>query len=850
MPNEKDKIFIVPKNSIESVEISKMLKDNGYDVLDVNQYYHPTLTGIENSADNEKLYEFLRRNADTIANNFIDNLDIPLEEFLKSEPFSTSYNFKKTSTNAYELLDSVTNASNAMSQSDLLYILNEENCTDYDKISETIDKYYEEYGDSYNLPHIRYGKTEDGFWVHYSTASYMNDVSFEKKGEEFILSYTADSHNSIENSSIVDSCISEGFDFFPTLSQIIDNAICKRVEFMLNEEKLKNGTLGKEVMPLYSVEWRDTDTNRPYVYSSHIDADNRFAKQIAGTSLEYAVQIKKVAQKHLNSYEKNPPFIPTGSYEFNEGVYSSEDNYYQNRLQEIKDSLNEIIEYCDEKIIEYEKNGNPIQNEEKTELVTVEVIGALDYSKPNLTTSISSFSSCFLVSEEMDYYFDITRNNPQTNLEIIANMIGVELNTYQKFVVQQTKGEDLYEFGKELGLSDKETQEMIDLIHDKEDKLDAELQMSDIDPSNEYENTKYEVNKLTNALEHSNKNAVNIASSFDAEIQIDNKLYTKNSIISSGCLTYIANKENINMSEVLHQELQRNYIDSINTDIVQKYIQSNPDLLSENNDLCEIIYIDNCLVKVNAKGYIPDHFIIKDGTERILREAFKRERLEFYSPIDITFPDSLKEICDYAFFGRNIGNIAFSEGLENIGVSAFYSCGIKNISIPNSVKIIGDCAFGNCDFENLTIGDNVEAIGFAAFKSNNITHLSIPKNVKFIADQAFNLSRCLESVTFEGNPELGEHIFESCRNLKTMIVRNEEMKQHLIDTKNVPEGCEIKVVEKEVNKTTAIGKLVDTNNTKEFTAGDEVLNKQEQLSVPVAPSGEDISHDDDNHDEF
>jgi hypothetical protein len=198
-------------------------------------------------------------------------------------------------------------------------------------------------------------------------------------------------------------------------------------------------------------------------------------------------------------------------------------------------------------------------------------------------------------------------------------------------------------------------------------------------------------------------------------------------------------------------------------------------------------------------------------------------------------PDTITSIGDSAFYGNKIETLEIPNSVTSMGEAAFSDNLISELTIGTGLTEINREAFQKNRLTQVIIPNNVETIGFAAFESNDITHLSIPKNVKFIADQAFNLSRCLESVTFEGNPELGEHIFESCRNLKIMIVRNEEMKQHLYETGNVPEGCEVKVIEKELEQSQddELTPLEDINLAPDVESlrkeCDEIMNSKEEF---------------------
>ncbi len=52
---------------------------------------------------------------------------------------------------------------------------------------------------------------------------------------------------------------------------------------------------------------------------------------------------------------------------------------------------------------------------------------------------------------------------------------------------------------------------------------------------------------------------------------------------------------------------------------------------------------------------------------------------------------------------------------------------LTNITIPNSVTSIGDYAFAANDITNVTIPNSVTSIGYDAFAENNLTNVTIPK---------------------------------------------------------------------------------------------------------------------------
>ncbi len=91
---------------------------------------------------------------------------------------------------------------------------------------------------------------------------------------------------------------------------------------------------------------------------------------------------------------------------------------------------------------------------------------------------------------------------------------------------------------------------------------------------------------------------------------------------------------------------------------------------------------------------------------------------------EITIPNSVVEIGDYAFEDSSISNITLSESLTTIGSYVFYNCGnLTVIQIPVSVEVIGSNF--NSFFEEITIYTLLESkpIGWNEyyFSLSNVT---------------------------------------------------------------------------------------------------------------------------------
>lgn len=139
-----------------------------------------------------------------------------------------------------------------------------------------------------------------------------------------------------------------------------------------------------------------------------------------------------------------------------------------------------------------------------------------------------------------------------------------------------------------------------------------------------------------------------------------------------------------------------------------------------------------------------------------------------YKLDSVVIPNSVKEICDYAFQWCKLTKLIIGENVETIGARAFTDCKMKNLIIPNSVKEIGAYAFAHCpNLTEVTLGENVETISNYAFNGCPITSIIIPNSVKVIGPSSFELCKNLTEVTLGENVET----IESCAFYRCPIKR-------------------------------------------------------------------------------
>ena len=174
-------------------------------------------------------------------------------------------------------------------------------------------------------------------------------------------------------------------------------------------------------------------------------------------------------------------------------------------------------------------------------------------------------------------------------------------------------------------------------------------------------------------------------------------------------------------------------------------------------------------------------------TEDELKEAFIDERGVKYSkdvrkllkvPQELRRGYSVKEgtriICNNAFAGCSLSNIAIPDSVTAIGDSAFSDCSsLSNIVIPNSVTAIGDGAFFGCSsLSNIVIPNSVTSIGDSAFfDCSSLPNIVIPDSVTSIGDSAFGGCRSLSNIVIPDSvTKIRDYAFEYCSSLSNIVI--------------------------------------------------------------------------------
>ena len=130
----------------------------------------------------------------------------------------------------------------------------------------------------------------------------------------------------------------------------------------------------------------------------------------------------------------------------------------------------------------------------------------------------------------------------------------------------------------------------------------------------------------------------------------------------------------------------------------------------------------------------------------------------------ISFPASVKQISDYAFYDcEGLTELVIPETIQSIGSYAFSDCYGLNRLTWNAI----DCDnLGNMSFEGIsqvTIGDRVKTLPNNFCQYVKITSVQLPNSLQSIGNGAFSYSQ-LQSIEIPGGVQsIGDYAFRGCQ---------------------------------------------------------------------------------------
>ena len=138
----------------------------------------------------------------------------------------------------------------------------------------------------------------------------------------------------------------------------------------------------------------------------------------------------------------------------------------------------------------------------------------------------------------------------------------------------------------------------------------------------------------------------------------------------------------------------------------------------------------------------------------------------------ISIPNYLGKLEDYAFYGTTITSISLSSGCTGIGQNAFENCSnLQTISNIDGITSIGYRAFYNCSNLVLTkIPDTVTGELYQTFYNCSKITVNSSNNVTLLREGVFRNCTSITSFTIKNICEInGRAIFRDCTNLEEVI---------------------------------------------------------------------------------
>ena len=84
---------------------------------------------------------------------------------------------------------------------------------------------------------------------------------------------------------------------------------------------------------------------------------------------------------------------------------------------------------------------------------------------------------------------------------------------------------------------------------------------------------------------------------------------------------------------------------------------------------------------------------------------------------NVTLLDTITEVRDSAFAGKNVEQLTLSQNLKTIGVGAFQGANVTSVTLPEGITSLGEGAFAYCsNLEAINLPDSLQAVGKNCFE--------------------------------------------------------------------------------------------------------------------------------------
>lgn len=130
--------------------------------------------------------------------------------------------------------------------------------------------------------------------------------------------------------------------------------------------------------------------------------------------------------------------------------------------------------------------------------------------------------------------------------------------------------------------------------------------------------------------------------------------------------------------------------------------------------------------------------------------------------------ENLSSIKKAAFKGTEmLTEISLPNNIRLIEEYAFYNSSVKNIHLPENLEQIDNYAFSMSNLESITIPDKVTKLGEGVFEScYKLTEAVLPESITEIPDKTFLTCHKLKTIHVSGISTVGANAFYHCKALK------------------------------------------------------------------------------------
>lgn len=163
---------------------------------------------------------------------------------------------------------------------------------------------------------------------------------------------------------------------------------------------------------------------------------------------------------------------------------------------------------------------------------------------------------------------------------------------------------------------------------------------------------------------------------------------------------------------------------------------------------------------------VTDEFEAANGLS--VPEELVRECRNLQTVIFTGHTENLLSIKKAAFKNTEmLTEISLPDNICLIEDYAFYNSSIKNIHLPESLEQIGNYTFAMSELENITVPDKVTELGKGVFNScYKLTEAVLPESITAIPDKTFLACHKLKTVHVSGISTVGTNAFHHCKTLK------------------------------------------------------------------------------------